>query len=141
METRQKVQSPPPKRETLSLATILGFCGLGVLVLGLVAIINAASGTSSPSPAKAAEESRDKTIRATFWCGVDFDDAGHIATAVSRGDTAAIAGLLARGRAFQVEEGTRVHDAGWPDMGISTVYIESGSQVGRNCYISTNALR
>ena len=89
MEARQELQStPPPKRETLSLATIIGFCGLGVLVLGLVAIINAAIGTS-PSPARAAATG-DRTIRATYWCGVDFDDAGQIGVAVSRGDTVRI---------------------------------------------------
>jgi hypothetical protein len=82
-----------------------------------------------------------KTVRAAYWCGVSFDDAGMVGVAVSRGDTAALAGLLARGNAFQVEAGTRVISGGEIDMGISLVHIDSGFQAGRKCYISTNALR
>jgi hypothetical protein len=81
-----------------------------------------------------------RSLRGTYWCGESFDDAALIGIAVSRGDTAAIAGLLERGKAFQVEGGTRVTSGGEIDMGISLVHIESGYQVGRKCYISTNAL-
>jgi len=80
------------------------------------------------------------SLRGTYWCGESFDDAGEIGTAVSRGDTAALAGLLARGSAFQVEGGTRVISGGEIDMGISLVHIASGFQSGRKCYISTRAL-
>lgn len=59
---------------------------------------------------------------------------------MSRGDRAAIAGMLARGKAFQVERGVRVVTGGEIDMGISLAHIESGFQAGRKCYISTNAL-
>ena len=82
-----------------------------------------------------------RTLRATYWCAESFDDAGQIAIAVSRSDTAAIAGMLARGNAFQVERGTQVVTGGETDMGLSLVHIESGFQAGRKCYLPTNALR
>ena len=72
---------------------------------------------------------------------VSLDDAGQVGIAVHDGDTAALAGLLARGRAFQVESGTRVVAAGGDSMGISSPHIESGVQAGRDCYISTRALQ
>ena len=72
-----------------------------------------------------------KTVRGTYWCGVSFDDAGMVGVAVSRGDTAALAGLLARGNAYQVEAGTRVISGGEIEMGISLVHIDSGFQAGR----------
>jgi hypothetical protein len=81
------------------------------------------------------------TVRGTYWCGRSFDDAGMIGVAVSRGDTAALAGLIARGNAFQVEGGTRVISGGEVEMGISLVHVESGFQAGQKCYIATNALR
>jgi hypothetical protein len=79
------------------------------------------------------------TLRATYWCGVTFDDAGMIGVAVYHKDTMALAGLLGRGKAFQVEQGTRIVTGG-SDMGISLGFIQSGFQAGRKCYISTNAL-
>ena len=53
---------------------------------------------------------------------------------------AALAGLLARDRAFQVEEGTRVDAIVDADMGIVASRISSGFHVGEACYISRRAL-
>ena len=70
-----------------------------------------------------------------------LDDAMNVGIAVRNSDTPALAGLLARGKAFEVAEGTQVHSGGEIDYGICLVNIESGSQIGRRCYIPTNALR
>ena len=84
-------------------------------------------------------KSAERRVRGTFWCANNFDDAGEIGIAVTRGDTAAVQGMLTRGRAFQVEKGTLV-TGGEVGMGISLAHVESGFQTGQKCYISTNAL-
>jgi hypothetical protein len=115
---------------------------LGIFVLfGLLLII----GFLSPSPTRTVTAQNSgagaKALRGTYWCGVTFEDARRISIAVSRQDTMAVAGLLARGQAFEVEAGTRVVSGGEIDMGISLATIESGFQMGRKCYISTRALQ
>lgn len=101
------------------------------------------SGTVSALPPvqpKPEPASGSMTVRATYWCGQSFNDAGEVQLAVARGDSQALAGLLSRGNAFQVEGGTRVISGGEIEMGISLVHVESGFQAGRKCYISTRAL-
>jgi hypothetical protein len=97
-------------------------------------------GCSEPVTSRSTERTvRGATVRGTFWCANNFDDAGEIGIAVTRGDTAAVQGMLTRGRAFQVEKGTLV-TGGEVGMGISLAHVESGFQTGQKCYISTNAL-
>ena len=84
-------------------------------------------------------KSAERRVRGIFWCADNFDDAGEIGIAVTRGDTAAVAGMLARGKAFQVEEGTLM-TGGEVDRGISLVHVDSGFHAGQKCYRSTNAL-
>jgi hypothetical protein len=100
-----------------------------------------ASSELPPDSINEGSQSGTKTVRGRYWCTESFDDAGQIGAAVTRGDSAAIAGMLARGKAFQVESGTRVVTGSETGMGISLVHIESGFQAGRKCYISTNTLK
>jgi hypothetical protein len=135
-EACQELQ--PPKRGAT------GKVILGIIVFLVITVLTGCSSeehhtTSNSSPSSS--KSGVRTVRGTYWCAENFDDAGQIGIAVTRGDTAAIAGMLARGKAFQVEEGTLVVTGGEIDMGISRVHIESGFQAGRDCYISTNALK
>ena len=120
----------------------LGSLAVLVLVVVLIALSSLdKSDTSQPSTVRSSSESGPKTLRATYWCGESFDDAGQIGLSVSRGDTTAIAGMIARGVAFQVEKDTEVTGGAKSDMGISLVHIDSGFQAGRKCYIATNALK
>jgi hypothetical protein len=115
----------------------------GVLVLFLLFVIVVLFSVlhDQESAKPQASRSATRTLRGTYWCGNTFDEAGYIGIAVSHGDKEALAGLLARGDAFQVEGGTTVSAGLEIDAGISSVTIESGSQIGRTCYISTRALQ
>ena len=147
--------APPQKTSARAWVVRGGFVLFVLSILSLLIVIfRFHPPTPTPAPrAAAVRNDTDKvwnygpkktsgamTLRGTYWCGETFDDAARIGIAVNRSDTAALAGLLARGNAFQVEKGTRVVSGGIVDMGISLVIINSGFQSGRKCYISTNAL-
>jgi hypothetical protein len=122
------------------------FLALGVVFLAIfISFTSKTCGNTRTAPtvvvAPASPSGGERAVRATYWCGESFEDAGQIGLAVANGDTPAIAGMLTRGKAFQVEGGTRVLSGGEIDMGISLVHITSGFQSGRKCYITTNALR
>jgi hypothetical protein len=132
-------QEPPAPKRSVAPVVILGVLALLVIIRIVGSAEKTEGPTSTPSPSSST--SGERTVRGTYWCGVSFDDAGQIGIAVHDGDTAAIAGMLSRGKAFQVEGGTRVVAGGGNDKGISLVHIESGFQAGRDCYISTRALQ
>jgi hypothetical protein len=117
----------------------------GVLVLFLlfviVVIFSVIHDQEEANSKVQAPKNAPRTLRGTYWCGNTFDDAGYIRIAANHADKEALAGLLARGKAFQVEGGTTVSAGVEIDAGISSVTVESGSQIGRTCYIPTRALK
>lgn len=123
----------------VSVATNRIMAVIVVLVsVGIVVFFIAVSATERPIPHSAPGARR---IAETYWCGVEMDDAVEVGMAVKRGDTAAIAGLISRGKAYQVEAGTEVSQGIEIDFGISAVVVDSGYHVGRRCYIPTRAIR
>jgi hypothetical protein len=138
-------QTPPAQKQGGVWKIVLFMAIAFVMLLIFGHTSDQQQGSSTPSSVSRISaialtpEDGSKTLRGTCWCGERFDDAMEIGMAVNRGDTAAVFGLLTRGKAFQVEGGTKVFSAG-EDMGISTVLVKSGLQTGRKCYISTNAL-
>jgi hypothetical protein len=111
------------------------------ILVALFIAVTPPDSTSATSSTQTATMHGPKSLRAPFWCGNTFDDAGQIGIAVSRKDVAAIAGLMAREHAFEIDEGTRVVSGGEIGYGISRVHVESGFQAGRECYLPTNALQ
>ena len=132
-------REPQPPKKSVAPMVILGVVAFFVIILIAGSLAEKTETTSTPSPLPSTSGVR--TVRGTYWCGESFDDAVQIGMAVHDGDTAALAGMLSRGNAFQVEGGTRVVTGGGNDMGISFAHIESGFQAGRGCYISTRALQ
>jgi hypothetical protein len=135
LEAREKLR--PPKTSVAAWVVLCIFV-LFVITLVIGFLAEQPHTTSTPSPSSSTSGVR--TLRGRYWCAESLDDAGQIGIAVTRGDTAAIAGMLARGKAFEVEKGTRVMSGGEIDMGISLTHVLSGYQVGRECYIPTRAL-
>jgi hypothetical protein len=130
------------QREPRAKGFAVAVLAIFALFVFLVIVFGSGSSGSQQSPGvTSVSASGIKTLRTTYWCGESFDDAGRIGIAVARGDTAALAGLLARGKAFQVAEGTSFVTGGEIDMGISLVRIESGYHAGRKCYVPTRVLQ
>lgn len=115
---------------------VLWFLGFMVVLVILAHYVSQNSGTGAGT-----STGGEKTVRATCWCAESFEDAGQVWLAVGRGDTPAVYGLLARGKAYEVAEGTRVLDTGVSDYGITGTIVKSGFHAGRKCYIAANALR
>ena len=115
--------------------TFLTFAIVGVLVI--IASLPGGGDVTSTSTSTAGE----KIVRATCWCAEGFEDAAEVWLAVGRGDTRAVAGLLARGKAYQVDAGTTVLDTGVSDAGIAGAIVKSGLHAGRRCYIAASALQ
>jgi hypothetical protein len=57
------------------------------------------------------------------------------------GDTAAELAVLADGRAYEIEAGTRVYTDDSPNDGVAVVVVESGSLVGKTLYMNYRNLK
>jgi hypothetical protein len=128
--------SPAPKKGIAG-KVILGLFILFVIIRFISSFSGSSSSSRSSSPSSPL--SGEKTVRATYWCADSYDGAMWIAVAVRDNDAQALRGLIVRGKAFEVEKGTRMVGAG-STGGVFTGVIQSGAHIGRECYFSTNAL-
>jgi hypothetical protein len=74
-------------------------------------------------------------------CGRSLDDAMLMWQAVKRKDIEGVRGLIARGKAFEVQDGTEVRVMGGGDFGISPAIVETGAHVGDTCWAPDNDLK
>jgi hypothetical protein len=122
---------------------IFGGCGILLVVIAAISAVDpfTHSGTSGPSqvPTQSSSSNGERTVRGAYWCADSYEGAMWIAVAVRDNDAQALRGLIVRGKAFEVEKGTRMIGAG-STGGVFTGVIESGAHIGRKCYFSTNAL-
>ena len=84
-------------------------------------------------------ESKERVIRQACFCAPSQGDVGTLYRAIAAADTEAVAGLLARGKALRLAEGTRVRMAGVMS-GEAYVRILSGYQAGETCWIPEGLL-
>jgi hypothetical protein len=75
-------------------------------------------------------------------CASTPDEAAPLAEAYLHGDSQAVLGLIARGRAIPLEPGVQVTVlvADTPFQGMNALYVESGFYSGERCYGLANFL-
>lgn len=134
----------PAAAEQMGTPSIIGIAVLTIVgVIFLMWIVGALSGTASATRSAASSDASTggvKTVRITCWCADSLDDAGSIMIAASKGGVRTISDLIESGKAFQVDEGTRI-DAKEMEFGISYGRVESGPYAGRECFIASRVLQ
>ena len=127
---------------------IVGRVGLGIVGLLVFAVIVwygeeqsksqapvISTEQSAPAASTARSSAGETTIRLTCYCALSYDDVFPVLEAYAHNDAEALYGLLSRGKAIELKEGTRVY-AGSPDRGGAVrVSIESGFHSGESCYV------
>ena len=78
--------------------------------------------------------SKSGVTKLTCYCATDYGSVSSVLSAYKDSDVAALAGLISRGKAMKLDQGTKVYIAG-RDQGVHTVLIESGFHSGEKCYI------
>ena len=95
-----------------------------------------AAATGSVSPAASPQVS---TVAADWYCGEQLAAVDAV-LASAREDTAAIVGMVVRGKLARIEQGARVH-VYYQDGPLSRVRVESGLLTGESCWLPTKVLR
>jgi hypothetical protein len=85
-------------------------------------------------------ESSKRTVSLTTACSKSIGDAASLVAAYSARDLDAVDGLVLRGKAIVLKEGTTV-DVLNRDGSIVGVYIDTGSNIGESCWLPESFLR
>jgi len=76
------------------------------------------------------------TFPVAWFCAIERLDATKIYVAIRDRDSSAIAGLVDRGQAFEVNVGDHFTSISRTDsFGLAAVYITSGYHIGQTCYL------
>lgn len=84
------------------------------------------------------ETFKDYVASRDTWGAVDLSSLGDIQTVSMNRDYPAVKSLLASGRVFGIDKGTRVH--GIITNGIAIVYVQSGAHFGEKIFIDAGAV-
>lgn len=142
-----KTGHAPTDHEPAIVRWFVGLLAAGFLVIAIFAAVFFYAIEFNPDAAKkktAAStpgEAGPHTTRVRYWCGVTLDDEMTLGIAAKRDDRAAVLGLLARNRVYELAAGTRVFSGAEIEYGISRVRIDSGFHIGKDCYLFTNVMR
>ena len=79
------------------------------------------------------QASTDFTL-APCLCATSLEDAGSVLAAYSMSDSTTLTDLVARGKAFSLAEGVRLHILSRRDR-VARVRIESGAHWGKQCWL------
>ena len=126
-EQQQQARRSQPAKTSAGAKVVL------VLILAFMAMLVLGSCLSDHPGAGSA--SATATARITCYGATSLDDVAPVLEAYVHSDVAALAGLLARGKAIELEQGTRVTVVGARDAGVTPVLIDSGFHAGQRCYV------
>jgi hypothetical protein len=118
-----KSHTQPLRREALNIFLI---------VVGGLALLMFITAGQAPHFVEQ-QASIDFTL-APCLCATSLEDAGSVLAAYSMSDSRTLNDLVARGKAFSLAEGVRLHILSRRDR-VARVRIESGAHEGKHCWL------
>lgn len=98
------------------------------------------SETSTAAPVAALTSGTpDRTVKLDCYCSPSLSDAGQVYLALQRSDTAAVIGLVSRGKVFALAPGDRVKVITTSDA-MARVRVLTGYRIGERCWMLSGLL-
>jgi hypothetical protein len=110
----------------------------GKVVLGFTAavVLLVIIGSTGRNPGGSSQNTQPADVRLTMnvVCGVTREDGVNVLRAGANGDTAALYGLMDRGKAIGMKKGALVHHTGMVIDGVTLIRALDGPMMGERCY-------